>query len=130
MRLAIQQKAVQCIGGHGAARVQDEMEAGSFKVGTLSSLTSLFVLQHAKEKYGWTPAGAGISESKAAEAAATFGKARPMRLPARPPARLLASSCAGACCRQPAVATLNRVCVVALCILPHSIAGLHCKGCE
>lgn len=91
------------------------MEGGSFSVGTLSSLTSLFVLQHAKEKYGWTPSSAGISESKAAAAAATFGKVcTRCPLPAIAPAwpKCLVAVCTPAliaqeeaiCCAEPGCA--------------------------
>ena len=57
--------------------LQDEIASeNGLKVGTLSSLTAIFVLQHAQEKYSWTPEQAGISQGQAAEAAAAFGKVR------------------------------------------------------
>jgi EF-hand domain pair len=61
-------------GAHVRNRVQDEISTGGFSVGTLSTLTSLFVLLHAKEQYGWTPESTGMSEAEASLAAATFGK--------------------------------------------------------
>jgi hypothetical protein len=55
--------------------MQDEISSDKgLKTGSLSTLTSLFVLQHAREKFGWTPEKAGLSEAQAAQAASTFGK--------------------------------------------------------
>jgi hypothetical protein len=59
---------------HAHACVQNEIASGDFKVDTLSNLTSLFVLQHAKTEHGWTPASAGMSDKDAMATAAAFGK--------------------------------------------------------